>query len=94
VSRLPTRRSGVGAPSSGERCGHWSSLTTLGATIRACDLEAFEPYRTPKPLIRKQFPLGCPDSRGLYRVEITDPEDEGYTPPEEPKPREALARNR
>jgi hypothetical protein len=78
----------------GERCGHWSALAGLGARIRAADLEGFEPYRLPKPLIRKQFPVGGPDSRGLYRTVVTDPEDEGYVP-EEPQPRRrVLARNR
>lgn len=74
--------------SSGERCGHWSALAALGARIRACDLEEFEPYRTPKPLIHKQFPIPGPGNRGIYRPEIIDPEDEDYVPPEEePKPR-------
>src|SRR5262249_1620734 len=54
----------------GERCGRWSALAGLGARIRAADLEG---YRTPKPLIRRQFPFGGPDSRGMYRVKITDP---------------------
>jgi hypothetical protein len=60
----------------------------LGARIRAADLDGFELYRTPKPLIRKQFPKPGPGNRGIYDVVITDPEDEGFTPPEEePKPR-------
>jgi hypothetical protein len=60
----------------------------MGARIRAADLEGFEPYRTPKRLIYKQFPAGGPDSRGIYKPVIIDPEDEDYTPPpEEPKHR-------
>jgi hypothetical protein len=77
----------------GERTGRWGALAGLGARIRACPLEDFEPYRTPKPLIRKRCPVDGPDSKGIYRPVITDPEDEDYTPPEEPKPRRrALAR--
>jgi hypothetical protein len=83
----------------GERCERWSGLAELGAKIRAwpaANLDSFEAYRTPKPLVRKQFPLGSPDSRGLYRVEVVDPEHEDYVPPvEEPpkrRPRRALAR--
>jgi hypothetical protein len=70
------------------------AVTALGARIRACQLEDFEPYRKPKPLVRRQFPLGGPDSKGMYRTVVTDPEDEDYTPePEEPKARRrALAR--
>jgi hypothetical protein len=43
-------------------------------------------------LVRKQFPVGGPNSRGIYRPEIIDPENEDYVPPEEPKRRRALAR--
>jgi hypothetical protein len=39
--------------SAGERCGRWSALAALGARIRAADLEGFELYREPKPLIHK-----------------------------------------
>jgi hypothetical protein len=79
---------------SGERCGRWGALAALGARIRACPLKGFEPYRTPKPLIRKQFQLGGPNSRGMYRTVVTDPEDPDYVPEaEQPKPRRrALAR--
>lgn len=75
----------------GGRCGHWAALAGLGAQIRAADLDGFEPYRTPKPLIHKQFPIPGPNNRGIYRPEIIDPEDPDYTPPvEEPKRRRAL----
>jgi hypothetical protein len=67
----------------GERCGHWSALAALGARIRTADLEGFEPFRTPKPFIRKQFPKPGPDNRGIYDVVISDPEDADYVPPEE-----------
>jgi hypothetical protein len=59
----------------------------LGARIRAADLDGFETYRTPKPLIRKQFPVRGPDGRGIYQPVIEDPEGEEYMPPEEPAPR-------
>jgi hypothetical protein len=72
--------------------GRWGALAALDARIRAADLEGFEPYREPKPLIRKQFPADGPDSRGIYRTTVIDPEDEDYTPPGEPKRRRALAR--
>ena len=78
----------------GGRCGHWAALAALGAQIRAADLDSFEPYREPRPLIRKQFPRPGPGNRGLYDVVIVDPEDGPDTPQvEEPKPRrKALAR--
>jgi hypothetical protein len=73
---------------SGERCDRWGALAGLGARIRAADLEGFEPYRARKPLIRKQFPVGGPDSKGIYKPVLIDPEDEDHTPPpEEPKGR-------
>lgn len=68
------------------------ALAALGARIRAADPDGFTPYREPKPLIRRQFPVGGPDSRGIYKTVVTDPEDEDYVPPEEPKRRRALAR--
>jgi hypothetical protein len=75
----------------GGRCGRWAALAGLGAQIRAAELDGFEPYRTPKPLIRKQFPKPGPGNRGIYDVVIVDPEDPDYTPPvEEPKRRRAL----
>jgi hypothetical protein len=76
----------------GGRCGHWAALAGLGAQIRAADLDGFEPHRTPKPLIHKQFPIPGPNNRGIYRTEVIDPEDEDYVPVEEPKRRKALAR--
>ena len=77
----------------GERTGHWGALAGLGARIRAAELDTFEPYREPRPLVRRQFPVGGPDSKGVYKAEITDPEDEDYEPPEEePRRRRALAR--
>jgi hypothetical protein len=63
----------------GGRTGHWGPLAALGARIRAWpanDLDTFEPYREPMPFVRKQFPLSGPDSRGLYSVEVHDPEDD------------------
>lgn len=48
----------------GDRCGRWSALAQLGASIRswAADrLDEFEPYRTLLPLQRKQFPISGPD---------------------------------
>jgi len=99
TARLHRRRLWEAWTTHGERCERWSGLAALGAKIRAwpaADLDSFEAYRTPKPLVCKQFPLGSPDSRGLYRVEVVDPEDEDYLPPvEEPpkrRPRRALAR--
>jgi hypothetical protein len=69
----------------GGRCGHWSTLAGLGVRIRAAELDTFEPYREPKPLIRKQFPVGGPDGKGIYKPVLLDPEDPDYTEPvEEP----------
>jgi hypothetical protein len=82
------RRTWEAWKATGERTGHWGALVALGARIRACPLDEFEPYREPRPLVRKQFPRGGPDSRGLYRVEVTDPEDEDYTPPEAEEPKQ------
>jgi hypothetical protein len=94
TSNLHRRRVWEAWKADGARSGHWSALAGLGARIRAADLEGFEPYRTPKPLIRRQFPLGGPNSRGMYRTVVTDPEDPGYVPEaEQAKPRRrALAR--
>jgi hypothetical protein len=64
----------------GSRCGHWSTLAALGAVIHAWPadrLDSFEAYRVPLPAQRKQFQLHGPGNRGMYRVEILDPEDEG-----------------
>jgi hypothetical protein len=87
ASGLHRRRVWEAWQANGERTGRWGALAVLGAPIRACPLDEFEPYRTPKPLIRKQFPVGGPDSKGIYRPVLIDPEDEDYTPPEEPKQR-------
>lgn len=58
----------------GPRTGRWGALCGLGAKIRAAELEGFLPYRLPKPLVGKKFSLGSPNSRGLYRTVVEDPE--------------------
>ena len=72
------------------RTGRWGALLGVGARIRAADLGNIEPYRTPKPFVRKVFPTG---ERGIGRVQIEDPEDDDYVPPVEapPKRRKVLA---
>ena len=54
------------------RAGRWAALVALGATIRAHDLDAFEPYRQPRPMEVRQIPV----ARGAVRFEQIDPEDE------------------
>jgi hypothetical protein len=52
----------------------------------------FEPYRTPKPLVREQFPKNGPGNRGVYDVIVIDSEDEDVPAEEPAKRRRALAR--
>jgi hypothetical protein len=68
------------------RCGRWSALVALGATIRAWPkLDEFTAYRQPAPLERRTRPAPWPHSVTEYWV---DPEDPDYEPLEpEPKPR-------
>jgi len=66
----------------------------LGARIRAADLDTFEPYRLPKPLISKQFPKPGPGNRGIYDVVVIDPEDEDVPAEEPPERRRALGLGR
>ena len=49
--------------STGGRCGRWAALIALGATIKAHDLDNFEPYRQPQPMTIKQIQVG----RGVHR---------------------------
>jgi hypothetical protein len=35
------------------RAGRWAAIIKAGATIRAADLDAFEPYRLPLPMEQK-----------------------------------------
>jgi hypothetical protein len=58
------------------RTQRWGAVTKLGATIRACPLDEFQPYRRPalKELRQEQVP-GAP--RGTIRQYEYDPED-GY----------------
>ena len=63
----------------------------LGCPIHAADLDTWEPYRTPKPLDRRQLSSGeC----GVYSVKYYNPEDPDYAPPEEAPRRKVLALNR
>jgi hypothetical protein len=55
----------------GTRAGRWASLLAAGATIRACPLEEYEPYRQPKPVALNE------PTPGRY-VEY-DPEDAEHT---------------
>ena len=51
----------------GPRCGHWAALAAL-VRLRAwpaADLDGFEAYRLPKPLVWKQFPMGGEGNRGI-----------------------------
>jgi len=57
------------------RCSRWAGLLALGVTLRAATLDAFEPYREPRPLEIRQVRAGL----GL-RQEAFDPEDEGFEP--------------
>jgi len=69
------RRRTYEAWASSGRCGRWSALLALGATLRAADLAAFEPYREPRPLEVRQQRVGM----GTQQYTI-DPEDADYTP--------------
>jgi len=50
-------------------------LLALGVTLRAATLDAFEPYRSPRPLEVRQVRSGM----GVRQVTI-DPEDQDYQP--------------
>ena len=57
------------------RCGKWAGLLALGVTLRAADLAAFEPYRSPRPLEVRQVRAGM----GVRQFTV-DPEDQDYQP--------------
>ena len=61
----------------GGRTGKWGRLTSLGCTLRAHDLDGFQKYRLPKPLIHENRQvLGA--LRGVVQAVTTDPEDAEY----------------
>jgi len=62
--------------SHGERCGRWSALHTLGATLRACPLHDYEPYAEPLPLETRQERVKAPYV-GIRQV-VVDPHDAEY----------------
>ena len=77
----------------GGRTGRWGALVKLGVTLRAWpadELDAFEPYREPKRLETKMFPVAG-EPFGTYQRVVIDPEDADEPQPEveavEPKPR-------
>jgi hypothetical protein len=66
------------------RCGRWSALTALGATIRAwpaTELDSFQPYSQPRPLERRVRPAG--DGFHSFEEFAYALED---TPQQEPQP--------
>ena len=67
----------------GGRTSKWGRLISLGCTLRAHDLDGFEKYRLPKPLIHENRQvLGA--LRGVVRAVTTDPEDDEYRSQVEP----------
>jgi len=67
----------------GGRTGKWGRLTSLGCTLRAHDLDGFQKYRLPKPLIHENRQvLGA--LRGVIEPITTDPEDAEYRSQVEP----------
>lgn len=61
------------------RTGRWGALLTIGATIRACNPEDFQPYRRPRPLIERTL-----NEPGGPVTHILDPEDDGFQEPPTP----------
>jgi hypothetical protein len=65
------------------RTGKWGRLVSLGCTLRAHDLDGFQKYRLPKPLIHENRQvLGA--LRGVIEPITTDPEDAEYRSQIEP----------
>ncbi|WP_197498953.1 hypothetical protein, partial [Mycobacterium sp. E3298] len=61
------------------RCGRWSALHRVGATLRAADLGSFAAYDEPVPVeVRTEQVAGAP--LGTYRTTRHDPYDPGYKP--------------
>src|SRR5262249_22528557 len=61
-------------------CGRWSALHAAGLAIRALpadQLDAFEPYRSPKPLQEQLVPIS---PMGTYENVVVDPEDPQLPP--------------
>jgi hypothetical protein len=54
----------------GGRGGRWAAIIKCGAAIRACDLDALQPYRRPAALIERMKEVN-----GILIREVTDPED-------------------
>jgi hypothetical protein len=71
------------------RCGRWSALAALGATIRAWpagQLDTFAPYRSPRPLEHRIRPSAGGDAlHARYENYVYDPEDGPEQAPE-PQP--------
>jgi len=55
----------------GERCGRWSALYALGVPLRVADLNTWQPYAEPAPMINRTIKID-----GRLVDEVIDPEDE------------------
>ncbi|WP_131806209.1 hypothetical protein [Mycolicibacterium conceptionense] len=53
----------------------WAATVQLGVTLRAADLETFEAYRRPRPLLERRVV-----ENGVARFQVVDPEDADYEP--------------
>ncbi len=56
------------------RTGRWGALAAMGARLRACRLDEFQPYPEPKPLEHRTEQI----ARGQTRVVTYDPHDADY----------------
>lgn len=54
----------------------WVQLVQLGAELKAVELDSFEPYRKPAPLVERKIQR----SDGTYAFVQLDPEDDDFVP--------------
>jgi hypothetical protein len=75
AGELHRRRAFEAFDTEGGRTGRFGPLCSLGARLRAADLDAYEPYRRPAPLVHRQRQIA---GRPIGYVEnvTTDPEDQ------------------
>jgi hypothetical protein len=94
AGELHRRRAFEAFDTEGGRTGRFGPLVSLGARLRAADLDSYAPYRRPAPLIHKQRQMaGRPI--GFVEGVVIDPEDQRpAVPAAEPAPATSLRKSR